>query len=61
MVVEPILVRVGSSKNFETYMKDKLGERWKIPKTAVNPFPIGYETTKDVTRELDQSWPHTTN
>ena len=40
-------------KNVETYTEDKLGERWKIPKTAVNPIPIGYETTEDVTYELD--------
>ena len=53
MVVEPILVRVGSSKNFETYMKDKLGERWKIPKIAVNTFPIEYEPTEDVTLKLE--------
>ena len=37
----------------ETYVKDKLREHWKIPKTSVNSFPIGYETTEDVTPELD--------
>ena len=40
-------------KNVETYVKDKLGERWKITKMAVNPFPVGYEPTKDGTPELD--------
>ena len=36
-------------KNVEPYVKDKLVERWKIPKMAVNPFPIVYEPTLDVT------------
>ena len=40
-------------KNVETYVKENLRERWKIPKTAVNPFPIGYKPTEDVTPELD--------
>ena len=40
-------------KNVETYMKDKLRERWKIPKIAVNTFQIGYEPTEDVTPELN--------
>ena len=40
-------------KNVETYVKDKIAERWKIPKTAVKPFPIGYEPTKDVLPEID--------
>ena len=39
--------------NVETYMKDKLGGSWKIPKTAVNPFPIGYEPNEDLTSKLD--------
>ena len=39
--------------NAETYVKDKLRELWNIPKTSVNPFPIGYEPTKDVTPEID--------
>ena len=34
-------------------MKDKLGGIWKIPKTAVNPFPIRYEPAEDVIPELD--------
>ena len=34
-------------------MKDKFGESWKITKTTVNPFPIGNESTKDMTPELD--------
>ena len=40
-------------KNVETCVKYKLEGRWKIPNTEVNPFPIGYEPTKDVTPELD--------
>ena len=40
-------------KNVETYVEEKLGERWNIPKTAVNPFPIRYEPTKDVTPKLE--------
>ena len=42
-----------SVKNVETYVKDKLRERWKIPKTEMNPFPIRYETTEDATPKLD--------
>ena len=42
-----------SVNNAETYVKYKLGERWNIPKTAVNPFLIGYKPTKYVTPELD--------
>ena len=37
--------------NVEAYVEDNLRERWKIPKTAVNPYPIGYEPTKDMTPE----------
>ena len=40
-------------KNIETYAKDKLGKCWKILKTAVNPLPIWYEPTEDVTPERD--------
>ena len=40
-------------KNVETYVKENIEERWKIPKTAVNPFPIRYESAEDVIPELD--------
>ena len=40
-------------KNLVTYVHDKLRECCKIYKTAVNPFVIGYEPTKDVTPKLD--------
>ena len=40
-------------KNLVTYVNDKLRECCKIYKTAVNPFVIGYEPTKDVTPKLD--------
>ena len=40
-------------KNTEIYVKEKLGERWSLPKTAKNPFPTGYEPPLDVSPELD--------
>ena len=40
-------------KNTEIYVKEKLGERWSLPKMAKNPFPTGYEPPLDVSPELD--------
>ena len=40
-------------KNTEIYVREKLGERWSLPKTAKNPFPTGYEPPLDVSPELD--------
>ena len=54
MVVVPSKYVQEEVNNVETYVKDKLEERWKISKTVVNPFPIGYEPTKDVTPKIDQ-------
>ena len=36
-------------KNVETCVTENLGECWKIPNTAVNPFPIRYELNEDMT------------
>ena len=54
MVVVPSKYVQEEVNNVETYVKDKLEERWKIPKTVLNPFLIGYEPTKDVTPKIDQ-------
>ena len=40
-------------KNVETYVKNIIGERCNIPKTAVNPFSIGYEPTEDLEHQLN--------
>ena len=42
-----------SVNNVETYVKENIGESWKILKIAVNSFPIGYEPTEDVIPELE--------
>ena len=42
-----------SVKNVETYIEENLGERWKLPKRAENPFAIGYSPELDGSPELD--------
>ena len=42
-----------SVRKMEQYVKENLGYLWDIPKTAVNPFPCGYEPPLDVLPELD--------
>ena len=48
-------------KNKEKYAKDNIGDRWKIPKTSVNPFPCGYEPPLDVSQNFIRYYHLTTN
>ena len=42
-----------SVKNVEKYIVENLGEIWKFPSSAYNPFTIGYSPDIDEYPELD--------
>ena len=42
-----------SVENVEKYLKEHLDGRWKLPKRAENPFPMGYAPELDESPELN--------